>query len=483
MKKTTKGIKMILTGMAGAILGCATIVGANQAIQAIQNTEVKVYLNGRNQVFKDETTGEMQYPITYNDRTYLPLRNIANLAGLSVDYDNDTKSVILNNKYNNYLDAYTSLINKLIFEYGNNYITYKLVYFNNDDIPDLMYGHDGYWTAIASFKNGEVKLPFGEQGIGYGISGRSGFTFDEKSGMIVDSDSDYAGGIMTTSYTFFDDDYNGKSIYSRLLGAFDENFANNEELTAEEKSWQQEILDDYNRYGGYYGFDGQKISEEEFSKILSEHVNKGGKTIDCFTSKSAAEIYSELIDLYDEQSRNLYVDQLLDVAYNGKKEITENGKTHSVYDFVHDFTADHFNDVLKVETNDIKLYFYEDGEMKVGSLRDKTELEGTIISVYFKSLALTSSMYDETIYVVTENQKSDKTELNLNVLSSDVNRNFYVYNKYTKETNKADGTIRYYNSRPQDESITEMTKEDFDFIVKQSTTVPDDGKSFVTELY
>ncbi len=88
-------IKLIGGFLAGMMIGGVTIVYANQAIQALQNTEIKVSLNGAIQTFKDETTGEVQYPITYNDRTYLPLRNIANLAGLSVDYDSSTNTAIL----------------------------------------------------------------------------------------------------------------------------------------------------------------------------------------------------------------------------------------------------------------------------------------------------------------------------------------------------------------------------------------------------
>ena len=88
-------IKVVCGTIAGFVLGSITIVGANQAIQAIQNTNIKVSLDGVIQEFKDETTGETQYPITYNDRTYLPLRNVANLAGLSVDYDNNTNTAKL----------------------------------------------------------------------------------------------------------------------------------------------------------------------------------------------------------------------------------------------------------------------------------------------------------------------------------------------------------------------------------------------------
>ncbi len=87
--------KMISISAVSFLLGGLAVVSAGQAIQAIQNDQIKVSLNGVVQIFKDETTGEIQYPITYNDRTYLPLRNVAQLAGLSVDYDVNSNTAIL----------------------------------------------------------------------------------------------------------------------------------------------------------------------------------------------------------------------------------------------------------------------------------------------------------------------------------------------------------------------------------------------------
>ena len=111
----------------GFILGLATgltIAGASLAlassqIQAILNDQIQVSLNGQIQVFKDETTNETQYPITYQDRTYLPLRTVANLVGVGVDYDAKTNTAILTNDTNvgsitvedavNYTDSYYSM--------------------------------------------------------------------------------------------------------------------------------------------------------------------------------------------------------------------------------------------------------------------------------------------------------------------------------------------------------------------------------------
>ena len=78
--------------------------------KSIQNTEIKVTLNGQLQEFKDETTGEAQYPITFQNRTYLPLRTVAQLAGLNVDYDSSNNTAIL--KYSNRYEAFYSIIKK-----------------------------------------------------------------------------------------------------------------------------------------------------------------------------------------------------------------------------------------------------------------------------------------------------------------------------------------------------------------------------------
>jgi hypothetical protein len=103
--------------LGGILLGSLTVAGANQVIQATQNTEIKVSLNGQVQSFKDETTGEAQYPITYHDRTYLPLRNVAQLAGLSVDYDGKTNTAILKNGNSSdysFDDEMSSILNNVI---------------------------------------------------------------------------------------------------------------------------------------------------------------------------------------------------------------------------------------------------------------------------------------------------------------------------------------------------------------------------------
>ena len=88
--------KDFVIGLAtGLTLAGASFVLANSQIQAIINNQIKVTLNGQVQDFKDETTNETQYPITYKDRTYLPLRTVATLVGVDVDYDANSNTAIL----------------------------------------------------------------------------------------------------------------------------------------------------------------------------------------------------------------------------------------------------------------------------------------------------------------------------------------------------------------------------------------------------
>ena len=87
--------KVILGALAGFIIGGMTVTVANQAIQAIQNTEVKIKAFGEIQTFKDEKTNEIEYPITFKDRTYLPLRSIAKIFDVDIDYDFEKNTIDL----------------------------------------------------------------------------------------------------------------------------------------------------------------------------------------------------------------------------------------------------------------------------------------------------------------------------------------------------------------------------------------------------
>lgn len=65
-----------------------------QDIAACLNANITVKLDGEAQTLLD-AQGNRVYPITYNGTTYLPVRAVAGLVGLDVDWDQATQTVLL----------------------------------------------------------------------------------------------------------------------------------------------------------------------------------------------------------------------------------------------------------------------------------------------------------------------------------------------------------------------------------------------------
>jgi hypothetical protein len=93
MKKTS----VILLLFATAVFSLAT-----GAYAASNLTAIKAYLNGDVKFLKDglnwrptDDQGNEVLPITYNGRTYLPLRVVANAFDIPVSYDDPNKTVLL----------------------------------------------------------------------------------------------------------------------------------------------------------------------------------------------------------------------------------------------------------------------------------------------------------------------------------------------------------------------------------------------------
>lgn len=81
----------------GAVLCFAAGAAAADTLQEIKaylDAGITVTLDGEAQVLTD-AKGTRLYPITYNGSTYLPVRAVAGLAGLEVNWDQATKTVQL----------------------------------------------------------------------------------------------------------------------------------------------------------------------------------------------------------------------------------------------------------------------------------------------------------------------------------------------------------------------------------------------------
>lgn len=99
MFKTKKGIMLILALV--FVLGIFTGTAAEVTVKDVAaqiDYAMKIKLNGQNFNPVDPDNGVALKPIMYNERTYLPVRAIAEALKVAVDWDEATSTVILGEK-------------------------------------------------------------------------------------------------------------------------------------------------------------------------------------------------------------------------------------------------------------------------------------------------------------------------------------------------------------------------------------------------
>lgn len=86
---------LMAAGLVGTlVVGVAAADAVRRSVTAELRPDVSVELNGVKQNLKDGK-GNAVYPILYNGSTYLPVRAVGELAGMSVYWDDDTQTVEL----------------------------------------------------------------------------------------------------------------------------------------------------------------------------------------------------------------------------------------------------------------------------------------------------------------------------------------------------------------------------------------------------
>lgn len=96
MKKKSK----ILVGCIGCLLTSLIAVGsvcgynAVRKVDATANDNIKIYYDGQLKSFA-EADGSKISPVIINGRTYLPLRSVADLAGMGVEWEGKTQTIKL----------------------------------------------------------------------------------------------------------------------------------------------------------------------------------------------------------------------------------------------------------------------------------------------------------------------------------------------------------------------------------------------------
>lgn len=94
--------KILLTLLLAIVLILSISIGAvaasNTQITALLNHALNITLDGKPWTPKD-ANGNALTPITYEGSTYLPVRAVAEAAGIGVDWDAATQTVVLGDQY------------------------------------------------------------------------------------------------------------------------------------------------------------------------------------------------------------------------------------------------------------------------------------------------------------------------------------------------------------------------------------------------
>lgn len=158
-----------------------------------------------------------------------------------------------NGKFSSYQEAYLAVSTLYEVERASEgEYRYNLIYFDEDDIPELVVGNNGYYMSLYTYQDGTVYTLMDHWG--YGAMGNAGYEYVPKKNRLRNYNIDYAGAMLYTTYervseqhtmdmvaqiqTYNWDDVNGNGIPDEeeqgSLGRYSVSYIDGREVTAEE---------------------------------------------------------------------------------------------------------------------------------------------------------------------------------------------------------------------------------------------------------
>ncbi len=159
-----------------------------------------------------------------------------------------------------YKDIYWEIVEMYEKNYTYGRATYSLIYFNDDDIPELVTSVNGYRVSMFTYCDGFVYKVIDDWP--YGAMGNAGYEYIPKKNVIRNYNADMAGAIMYETYERMNDKceielYHGDYLKIKYFDDLD----NDENPDDEEK-----IGIDY----VHYFFGDKEIIKEEYDKYVIE---------------------------------------------------------------------------------------------------------------------------------------------------------------------------------------------------------------------
>ena len=157
-----------------------------------------------------------------------------------------------------YINEYLSILHKYKYSYPEfeDYMC-DLIYFDDDEIPELIIGQSGYWVSMYTYKEGKVYELMDMWA--YGAFGNVGYEYIPYQNVLRNYNSDYAGMRFYTSYSKISENHSlEEDSYSLIMSYEDENgqvIIEYTEETYDENNW-------------HYYYNDKEITKEEYDSYI-----------------------------------------------------------------------------------------------------------------------------------------------------------------------------------------------------------------------
>ena len=157
--------------------------------------------------------------------------------------------------FGHYEDAYEQIAN--LYHIGSDDVTFDLIYVDDDDIPELVAGKDGYYVSLYTFKDGHAHCYMHHWA--YGAMGNAGYYYSPRKNVFHNTNCDYAGAIQYETFMSIREDGELEEDLCAKYIWFQDTDGDGA------PSEDEEMSDDYTEpYGEYYtNLTGKDMTTEE----------------------------------------------------------------------------------------------------------------------------------------------------------------------------------------------------------------------------
>lgn len=113
-----------------------------------------------------------------------------------------------NGEFASYQEAYAAV--SRVHDLSGERREYNLIYFDEDDIPELVVGVSGYWMSLYTYNEGTVYCLANEWG--YGAFGNAGYEYVPRKNSLRNFDADNAGQIMNITYATINPEHSMEEV-------------------------------------------------------------------------------------------------------------------------------------------------------------------------------------------------------------------------------------------------------------------------------